>query len=225
MDLLHNSDMGKLAAATRNVVDYLRGEIAAREANPTDDLISYGVQAKVDGRKLTNDELVGFTFNLFIGGLDTVSTNMGWQFRHLAEHAGDQRMLRENPAMIPDAIEELMRAYAAVTTYRTCVKEFEINGVKIMPGDKIAMSTPIAGRDPEAFERPNEVILTRKPRHISFGYGPHICVGMHLARREMRIAMEEMLTGLPAFRIAEGAKMEVHLGGIIQPVEVPLVWK
>jgi cytochrome P450 len=224
MDLLHNSDMGKLAAATRNVVDYLRGEIAKREASPGNDLISYGVQATIDGRKLTNDELVGFAFNLFIGGLDTVSTNMGWQFRHLAEHIEDQRMLRVNPAMIPDAIDELMRGYAAVTTYRTCVKETEFNGVKMMPGDKIAMSNAIAGRDPEEYDRPNEIILTRKPRHISFGYGPHLCVGMHLARREMRIAMEEVLSGLPEFKIADGAKLEAHLGGIIQPVQVPLVW-
>jgi cytochrome P450 len=224
MDMLHNSDMGKLAAATRNVVDYLRGEIAKREASPGNDLISYGVQATIDGRKLTNDELVGFAFNLFIGGLDTVSTNMGWQFRHLAEHIEDQRMLRVNPAMIPDAIDELMRGYAAVTTYRTCVKETEFNGVKMMPGDKIAMSTAIAGRDPEEYDRPNEIILTRKPRHISFGYGPHLCVGMHLARREMRIAMEEVLSGLPEFKIADGAKLEAHLGGIIQPVQVPLMW-
>jgi cytochrome P450 len=104
------------------------------------------------------------------------------------------------------------------------VKETEFNGVKMMPGDKIAMSTAIAGRDPEEYDRPNEIILTRKPRHISFGYGPHLCVGMHLARREMRIAMEEVLSGLPEFKIADGAKLEAHLGGIIQPVQVPLVW-
>ena len=224
MDLLHNSDMGRLAQATRNVVDYLRGEIADREVNPRDDLISYGVKATVDGRKLTNDELVGFTFNLFIGGLDTVSTNMGWQFRHLAEHPEDQRMLRANPSMIPDAIDEMMRAYGAVTTFRTCIKETEIRGVKMMPGDKVAMSTAIAGRDPQEYDRPNEVILTRKPHHVSFGYGPHLCVGMHLARREMRIAMEEILVGLPEFCVADGQTLHAHLGGIIQPVELPIVW-
>ncbi len=223
MDLLHNSDMGRLAQATRNVVDYLRGEIADREVNPRDDLISYGVKATVDGRKLTNDELVGFTFNLFIGGLDTVSTNMGWQFRHLAEHPEDQRMLRANPSMIPDAIDEMMRAYGAVTTFRTCIKETEIRGVKMMPGDKVAMCTTLAGRDPEEYSHPNEVRLDRNARHLSFGYGPHLCVGMHLARREMRIAIEELLRLIPEFSVKPGHIIRRHLG-MIQPVELPLVW-
>ena len=117
-----------------------------------------------------------------------------------------------------------MRAYAAVTTFRTCVKETEIQGVRILPGDKVAMSTTLAGRDPQEYERPNEVILDRKPRHVSFAYGPHLCVGMHLARREMRIALEEFLAAVPEFRIADGATISCHLGGMIQPSTLPLVW-
>src|SRR3546814_9495505 len=77
-----------------------------------EDLLSYGVTTQIEGRNLTDDELVGFAFNLFIGGLDTVSTNIAWQFRHLAENPDHQATLRANPAMIPDAIEEMMRAYA-----------------------------------------------------------------------------------------------------------------
>lgn len=223
MGLLHNHDLGKIAAATRSVVDYLRGEIEDRRKNPTDDLITYGVQAKIEGRDLTEDELVGFTFNLFIGGLDTVSTHMGLQARHLAEHPDHQASLRANPDRIPEAIEEMMRAYAAVTTFRTCKKETSIKGVKIMPGDKVAMSTTLAGRDPDEYERPNDVILDRKPKHISFAYGPHLCVGMHLARREMRIAMEEFLRRIPDFRIKPGHTVRCHLG-MIQPVDLPLVW-
>ena len=223
MGLLHNHDLGKIAAATRSVVDYLRGEIEDRRKHPTDDLITYGVQAEIQGRKLTEDELVGFTFNLFIGGLDTVSTHMGLQARHLAEHADHQALLRANPDWIPEAIEEMMRAYAAVTTFRTCKKETTIKGVKIMPGDKVAMSTTLAGRDPDEYERPNEVILDRKPKHISFAYGPHLCVGMHLARREMRIAIEEFLRLVPDFRIKPGHTVRCHLG-MIEPVDLPLVW-
>jgi cytochrome P450 len=224
MGLLHNHDMGKIADATRAVVGYLRGEIEDRRKNPKDDLVTYGVQAQIDGRSLTEDELVGFTFNLFIGGLDTVSTHIGLQFRHLAEHPADQKTLRENPAHIPEAIEEMMRAYAAVTTFRTCKKEIIFKGVKMMPGDKIAMSTTLAGRDPAEYERANEVILDRKPKHVSFAYGPHLCVGMHLARREMRIAMEEFLRLVPDFRIKPDYVVHSHLG-MIQPVELPLVWQ
>src|SRR5690606_12497728 len=103
-NLLHNHDLSKIAEATRSVLDYLGSEIEDRRANPRNDLISFGVQGKIDGRSLTQDELLGFMFNLFIGGLDTVSTNMGLQFRHLGSHPEDQAFLRANPSVIPHAI-------------------------------------------------------------------------------------------------------------------------
>jgi cytochrome P450 len=224
MGLLHTNDLAVIGSSTRKVVDYLRTQIAVRKANPGEDMISYGVTTNIDGRPLTDDELVGFTFNLFIGGMDTVSTNMAWQFRHLATHLEDQKMLRDNPAMIPDAIEEMMRAYPAVTTFRTCSKEVTIGGVTFQPGDKVAMPTSLAGRDPEAYENADKVILGRKSRYLSFGYGPHLCVGMHLARREMRIALEEFLTTIPEFRIKDNAVVKTHTGGILQPDKMHLVW-
>ena len=224
MNLLHNHDMAKIADATRKVIDYLGSEIEARRADPRDDLISYAVRSDIEGRPLTQDELLGFCFNLFIGGLDTVSTNMGLQFWHLATHPEDQAKLRENPSEIPHAIDELMRAYGAVTTFRTCIKETQVRGVTIMPGDKVAMSTTLAGRDPAAFENPGEVRFERRPRHIGFGYGIHTCVGMHLARRELRIAMEEFLARIPEFSLEPGHQVVCHLG-MIQPVALPLVWK
>lgn len=223
MDLLHNLDMERLAAATRAVSDYLRAEIADRRRNPREDLISYGVQAEVEGRKLSEDELIGFAFLLFVGGLDTVSANMGLHAAHLARHPEHQRFLRANPDRIPDAVDELMRAYPAVTTFRTCVNEVELKGVKMMPGDKVAMCTTAAGRDPAEYEDPGEVRFDRKPKHVSFGYGPHICLGMHLARREMRIGMEEYLSLWPEFRLEPGHELEFHTG-VIQPAALPLVW-
>lgn len=223
MGLLHEHDLGKIAAATRKVVDFLDAEIEKRRADPGDDLLSYGVKAVVDGKPLDRDELMGFAFNLFIGGLDTVSTHMGLHFWHLATHPEDQQRLRADPSQIPDAINELMRAYPAVTTFRTCVKPTEVGGVRMMPGDKVAMSASIVGRDPEEFAGATTVDLGRKPRVMSFGYGVHLCVGMHLAQREMRIAMEEMLSGLPPFAVKPGHAMRFHLG-MIQPVELPLVW-
>ncbi len=223
MNLLHNHDLSKIAEATQKVVDYLAEEIEDRRHNPRDDLITFGVQGKIAGRPLTQDELVGFMFNLFIGGLDTVSTNMGLQFWHLATHAEDQARLRANPSEIPHAIDELMRAYGAVTTFRTCKKEIEINGVRFLPGEKVAMSTTLAGRDPAEFSDPADVRLDRKPRHVGFGFGVHTCVGMHLARRELRIAMEEFLARVPAFTVKPAHTVVCHMG-MIQPVALPLVW-
>ncbi|MGD9472454.1 MAG: cytochrome P450 [Novosphingobium sp.] len=221
--LLHSLDMATIAEATRNVVGFLRDEIEDRRRNPRGDIISYALGVEVDGRKLNEDELVGFAFNLFIGGLDTVSTNMGLQFLHLARNPQHQQLLKDDPRQIPHAIDEMMRAYAAVTTFRTCTRETEFNGVKMMPGDKVAMSTTLAGRDPQEFPEPGEVRFDRNPRHVSFGFGPHMCVGMHLAKREMRIAIEEFVSRIPQFGIRPGHAVEYHLG-MIQPVTLPLVW-
>jgi cytochrome P450 len=148
---------------------------------------------------------------------------MGLQFRHLAEHHEHQATLRAHPEMINDAVEEMMRGYAAVTTFRTCTQPIKIQGVQFLPGDKIAMATTLAGRDPEAYERPNEIILDRKAQHVAFAHGPHLCVGLHLARREMRIAMQEFLANIPTFGLEPGAVIRHHLG-MVQPVELPLVW-
>src|SRR3546814_7050801 len=109
-------------------------------------------------------------------------------------------------------------------TFRTCVNPVTLGEVTFQPGDKIAMPTCLAGRDPEYYEDANKVILNRKARYLSFGYGPHLCVGMHLARREMRIAIEQFLSIIPPFRLADGATVESHLGGILQPVRLPFVW-
>ena len=222
--LLHDSNVANMAAAARKSVDFLRSEIDKRRDNPPDDLFGAALRGEVDGRPLNDDELIGFTFNLFIGGLDTVSTNIGLQMLHLAEHPEDQRYLRANPDRIPRAIEELMRAYAPVTTCRTCTRDVEFGGVQMKAGDKVAMMTTLVARDPEEFDNPGEVRLDRNPRHVSFGVGVHSCIGVHLARRELKIAMEEMLARLPEFRVAPGHMIRRWIG-MIAPVELPLVWQ
>ncbi len=222
--ILRSSEQEPVAQALGKIVDYLAQQCEDRRANPRDDLITLAVQGEIEGRKLSQDELIGFCFNLFVGGLDTVSTNMSNHFRHLAENPADQDWLRENPERIGDAIDEMMRAYAAVTTIRLCTKDTVVDGVAIKAFDLVLMPTHLAGNDPVAFPAPEKVDFARKPRHVSFGYGPHLCIGMHLAQREMRIAMEEALAILPSFRLAEGAQIESFCSGIIGPVELPLVW-
>lgn len=224
-DLLHEGDIDVVAAAVRNVTGYLRDVIAQRRRRPGADLISFGIQAEVDGRRLNDDELIGYAFNLFIGGLDTVSTNMGLHFRYLAEHPQQQAQLRDHPEMIPAALQELLRAFGATSTFRTCIKERVIGGVTIKPGDRVLVSTILACRDPEAYDQPNEIRFDRNPRQIiTFGSGAHLCIGMHLARRELRIALEEFLGRVPFFHLQAGATIRTHLGGMVQPTTLPLVW-
>lgn len=222
--LLHALTLDEVASASRGVTAYLREEIEKRRRQPTDDFISYGLDVRFDGRGFSDDEMMGYCFNLFVGGLDTVSTNIGHQFRHLAERADHQRLLRERPEMIGEAVEELLRAYASSVTPRRCVRQIEIGGVTMMPGDPVLMATFLANRDPEEFADPGDVILDRRPRHVGFGFGPHMCIGMHLAKRELRIAIEEFLAAIPEFRIAPGETVESWLGGMITPIALPLSW-
>lgn len=223
-DLLHEPDMAVITAATRTVSIYLRQQIDLRRKAPGDDFISFAVQTEIDGRKLNDDELVGLCFNLFIGGLDTVSTTLTHIFRHLAEHPAHQARLRADPAFIPAAAEELLRFYGAVTTFRNCVKPQTINGVTFMPGDKVAVSTTLANHDPAAYDRPHQVDLDRRAPSLTFAFGAHHCIGSNLARREIIVAMEEFLREIPQFAIAPGARVRTNLGSIIQIQALPLVW-
>lgn len=222
--LIHGETLEEMFSGAHNSVNYLRQEIADHRANPRDDLFDYALNVEFEGRKLNDSELLGFAFNMFIGGLDTVTTHMGFFFRHLAENPQHQRELRDHPERMGDAVDELMRAYACSTNQKLCTKDIEIGGIHIRAGEYAAVSGPLAGRDRGEFPDADVIRFDRKPRTISFGYGPHLCIGMHLARRELRIAMETMLRLLPEFAIAPDTVIESRLGAIPQPKTVPLVW-
>jgi len=187
--LIHGTTVEGRTEAVRFVKSFIEETVAARRKNPGDDLLSQAMATEVDGRKWTDQEIFGFGFNLFLGGLDTVTANVGLHFRHLATNPKDQETIRNNtPEQNVVAVEELLRAYAAVATLRICSKQTEINGHTIMPGDFVILSTTLAGRDPEAYDDPQEVRLDRRPTHVSLGHGFHRCLGQHLARRELQAA-------------------------------------
>ncbi len=223
-DLIHEPDIDRIAAAVLAVKGYVMDVVEQRRKAPRDDLITYFVESRVDGRPATDDEIWGFCFNLYLGGLDTVTTNLGWQFRHLATHPDHQQQLRADPSLIPDAITELLRAYSAVTTARTCTKPVEVGGVQLLPGDKVMMSTTLGSNDPEVYDNPTRIRLDRKPRHLAFGAGIHNCVGLRLAIRELNIAMEEILAALPPFQLAPDARILTRLGGVMAQDRLPLAW-
>ncbi|MBB4632000.1 cytochrome P450 [Sphingosinicella soli] len=222
--LLHGDDRDARTSAIRAVKAYLLDAISRRRKQPGDDLISKAMTLEVEGRKWTDTEILGHCFNLYIGGHYTITSNMGLHFRHLATTPSDQAILRANPKAIVVGIEELLRAYPAVSTTRLCTKPYTIGGATFMPGDYIGLSTVLAGRDPEDFDAPNEVRLDRKPTHLTLGFGPHRCLGQHLARRELQIATEECLAAIPEFRIKDGFRVPFFVGNIIHVEKLPLVW-
>jgi cytochrome P450 len=218
-------DMASRARAMQEVVAYLKDLIAARREQPTDDLISFAVKGQVAGRPLTDDEIQGICMLLFMAGLDTVTSSFSFQFRHLAEHPREQARLRANPALIPAAVEEMFRAFAVVNTTRYAARDVELAGVTIKRGDHVTCSTILACRDPREFDRPNEVDFDRSVNaHNAFSYGPHRCIGSHLARRELIVGMEEWLRAVPPFHLTPGAELVANGGGVFALEALPLSW-
>ena len=223
--MLRGTDRDIQVASVRAVKELLMETVAQRRKNPGDDLISKTMTLEIDGRKWNDMEVFGHCFNLYLGGLDTVTANLSLQFRHLAENHQDQQAMRENtPMQNVVAVEELLRAYAAVSTQRIVSKEHQIDGQTLLPGDVVSMSTPLAGRDPAAFENPQEVRFDRKPAHLTLGHSIHRCLGQHLARRELQTAIEEFVKVMPMFSLQEGFRVPWMTGNIIQVTELPLRW-
>jgi cytochrome P450 len=198
-------------------------EAAARKGH----MLGAMIGAEVDGRKLTRDEMLSMSMMLFLGGLDTVASQTTHVFHFLATHPEHQGSLVRDPALIPKAIEEMLRRFGISHIGREVANDIEFHGVRMKAGDPIVASTPIAGIDRRAFADPLAVDFGRfagKPSHWAFGAGPHICPGAHLARVELRIMLEEVLPALPNFRLEPGAKLEYLPGATLTVKELPLVW-
>lgn len=224
-DLLHSLTIEGRQRAARSIVDYLRKVLAERRVQPADDLLSYVATVEFEGRLLTPDEALGVAFLLYSAGLDTVANMLGFMFKYLAEHPQDQQLLRDEPALIPDAIEELMRAFPIILSGRQVTRDVEWHGVTMKAGDVVTLPTMLAGRDEQEFPNPDVVDFRReKVSHITFAAGPHRCVGSHLARRELRIALEEWLKRVPPFRIKPGERAVTHGIGVFGVERLPLVW-
>jgi cytochrome P450 len=217
-------DQAERLSAARTIKDYILKTIEKRRRQPGEDIISEAMKSEVDGRQWTDTEIFGFCFNLFLGGLDTVAANLAAHALHLATHPKDQQWMRNNRRQLIPAIEELLRAYSVVSTWRICSREYEVGGVRMMPGDFVAMSTTLAGRDPEAYTDPDCIDFERKPNHLAFGHAARRCLGQHLARFELQHAYNELFDALPAFRVAPGFEPEFLVGSVIQLNRLPLIF-
>lgn len=223
--VLHGTDMETRRDGSKKIIDYLRQAIAERRNNLGDDLISFAIKAKIDGEPITDDEVIGLVFMLYIGGLDTVVASLGFIFKYLAEHPEQRQQLIDDPSSIPVAVDEFLRVFASVNNNRLVTRDVELAGVKMKKGDRVYLSILSANRDPAEFSHPDDVDLSRRPnRHITFAVGPHRCIGSHLARRELKIAIEEWLARIPNFRPKPGEAMPAHAGAVWGIEYIPLIW-
>lgn len=217
--LLHPDTPDERRQAALDVIQYLDELAELRRREPTDDFISYVVQAEVNGKKMTDAEVRGMSVLLFIAGLDTVAAAVGFDLLHLARNPVDQALLRDEPERIPNAIEEMLRAYSTVQMIRKAQKDTELCGIQIKAGDLVCCPSMVANRDESEYPDPDQIDFDRNAnRHMAFAYGVHRCLGSHLARRELITAIEEWYKRIPSFRLKAG-KPPVTYGGFVFGVE------
>ncbi len=177
-------------------------EAAERAVAPRDDMITHLLGLEADG-KLSRDEVVDLLMMVTIGGFDTTMAAIGSALLYLERYPEERRRLAAAPALLPTAVDEFLRFEAPVQGFaRTVTRDIEIGGCPIAAGETVFLLWGSANRDPEAFERPAEMVLDRQPnRHLTFGVGGHRCLGSHLARVEMRVVLAEALRRLGDYTV------------------------
>ncbi|MEV0585845.1 cytochrome P450 [Nonomuraea sp. NPDC050310] len=203
--------------------DYLLDQIHDHLERPRDDLTTYLINAELYGQKLTSGHVAGTIALLLIAGIDTTWSAIGASLWHLAKTPADRRRLVAEPELLPTAMEEFLRAYAPVTMARLVKEDTSFNGVEMRAEDWILLSFPAANRDPAHFDRAGEVVIDREVnRHVAFGLGIHRCVGSHLARMELRVALEVWLERFPEFSLADPEAVTWATGQVRGPRTLPL---
>jgi cytochrome P450 len=203
--------------------EYLRDQVQGHIDHPRDDLTTYLLNAELDGQPLDIGHVGGTIALLLIAGIDTTWSAIGASLWHLAKTPGDRERLVAEPELLPTAMEELLRAYAPVTMARLVKEDMDWNGCPMKADEWVLLSFPSANRDPAAFEDADEVIIDREVnRHAAFGLGIHRCAGSHLARMELRVALEVWLEAFPRFSLADPDAVTWAGGQVRGPRKLPI---
>jgi cytochrome P450 len=222
-------EQGRMRAeAVAWIHDYFNRDLDARAKEPEqrDDMIGWLLDAEVDGTRLTRADLLDILGLLMIAGLDTVAASLACILSYLARHPDHRRRVATEPDLMPTAIEELMRFESPVTEgFRVTDHDLTLpSGASIPAGSWMHLSWSAANLDPAVLENPMEVDLERRPNpHIGFANGFHRCLGSHLARMELRTALEVWHERIPDYSLSPGTTLK-YTGNPRAPHTLPLVW-
>jgi cytochrome P450 len=222
-------DYSQMIAAMDQVRAFMGELITTRRADPStrgDDLISAAIDWEIDGAPIPDEDLQSCLLLLFMAGLDTVASQLSYMFHHLATVPADREKLVADPSLIPGAVEEMLRAFTIVRLGRKVTKDVEFHGAALKAGDMVAMPLAFASRDEDAYTDATGVDLDRGVfRNLAFGGGPHRCLGSHLARKELVVALEEWHRIIPEYTVPAGEEPLEHSGnGVYGYDSLPLSW-
>lgn len=223
--MIHSQDPTDVGAAFSKAIAYLKEAIAEKKANPDNGVISLIANAEIDGRALSDKEIFGFVCFLWIGGLDTVYATLNNIWLWLARNPDRVQEIMDRPDDINAIVEELLRRFSVTFSGRYVTQDIEVRGVQLKAGDRVMTCLPAANFDPEVFPDPLTVDFDRPRKTIlAFTVGVHSCMGGHLARLELKVALQEWLKRIPRFAVKAAAEITYKPGGVVGPAAVPLTW-
>src|SRR6516225_5461992 len=212
-------------AAFKELSDFLTAEVAARRANPTDDLITHLAEAEIDGDRLSEREVVLTTATFVMAGVESLSSFMSMFALKLQDHPDARRRIVANPALVEPAIEESLRFNTSAQRFkRTVMRETELHGETMRVGDKVALAFGSGNRDWRKFANPDVYDIDRHPQgHLGFGSGKHFCLGSQMARLVTAVAMKRFLERVPEYHLAVDAIAWNSSSNFRSPSALPFV--
>jgi len=221
------TDESPFMVGWNRVSEYWKNTLDGRRESPLDpdvDFVTHISRATMDGAPLPDVDILDIMNTLTLGSLDTLKSQLGWCMYHLATHPEDRRRIAADPSLIPDAVEEFLRAYPIVSMARKLTQDYDFHGCPRKKDEMVLLSIQSATRDPRVFPEPEDVIIDRSPnRHIAFGASEHRCLGSHFARAELLYALQEWHAAIPEYEIASEEPLMAH-GGQVSLLTLPLVW-
>jgi cytochrome P450 len=213
------------AETGQRIYAYFDKVLDERERQPRDDMLTGFLEADVDGNRLTREDILDICYLFLLAGLDTVTASVGCMVSYLAQHPEQRQRLVEDPSQIPGAVEELLRWETPVPGVpRVVAEDVELSGERLEAGERVTVLIGSANIDERGFPQPDDVDFERPAnRHLAFGGGVHRCLGSHLARLELRVALEQLHERIPDYSIKPGEEPKYSMG--IRAVEyLPLVF-
>ena len=219
--------MDRAFRAFEQYAAYSRRVVADRRARPRDDMMSTLVHAEIDGQKLGDEDLLQEGLLILVGGDETTRHVITGGMEALLANPAERRKLRENPGLVPLAVEEMLRWVSPIKNMnRTATRDVELAGAHVRAGDKLVLLYPSANRDERVFPHADEFHVDREPNdHVAFGHGVHFCLGASLARLELRIMFEVLLERLPDLALATEEPLRFRPSNFIVGIEeMPVVF-
>ena len=208
------------------IYGYFAELVEKKRRDTGDDMVSLLCTATVQGRPLTDTEVLDYCIILMPAGFETTASSLAYMLLLIAERRELQQTLRGNPELIPSAVEEMMRFVTPTRSHTRTVKaDVTVAGQLMKAGDRVHLNWVGANHDPAVFDRPEELQIERQPnRHMSFGFGSHTCVGIHMARAEMKVAIEEVLDAMEDIRVSDPDQIVEHPGSTWGIGKLPVVF-